>query len=101
MRTRRTPAPPIGERVHSVQQSHFARGMKVMALDFYYGSGSPYAWRVWLALEHKQVPYELKLMSFDAGDLEKPAFLAINQRHKRFMRSFERISATAKSAKIM
>jgi glutathione S-transferase len=53
-----------------------------MALTFYYGSGSPYAWRVWLALEHKQVPYELKVMSFSAGDLRKPEFEAINPRHK-------------------
>ncbi len=53
-----------------------------MALTFYYGSGSPYAWRVWLALEHKQVPYELQVMSFSAGDLRKPEFLAINPRHK-------------------
>jgi glutathione S-transferase len=53
-----------------------------MTIDFYYGSGSPYAWRVWLALEHKSLPYALKLMSFDAGDLQKPEFLAINPRHK-------------------
>jgi glutathione S-transferase len=53
-----------------------------MAIDFYYASGSPYAWRVWLALEHKQLPYELKLMSFDAGDLQKPEFVTINPRHK-------------------
>ena len=25
-----------------------------MAIVFYYGSGSPFAWRVWLALEHKK-----------------------------------------------
>lgn len=49
-------------------------------LAFYYGSGSPYAWRVWLALEHKQVPYELKLQSFSAGDLKKPEYLEINPR---------------------
>ncbi len=53
-----------------------------MALTFYYGSGSPYAWRVWLALEHKQLSYEHKMMSFSAGDLKKPEFLAINPRHK-------------------
>ncbi len=53
-----------------------------MALDFYYGSGSPFAWRVWLALEHKGIPYTFKLMSFDAGDLEKPAYGAINPRQK-------------------
>jgi glutathione S-transferase len=51
-------------------------------LTFYYGSGSPFAWRVWLALEHKQVPYELKVMSFSSGDLRTPAFGAINPRHK-------------------
>ena len=51
-------------------------------LTFYYGSGSPYAWRVWLALEHKQIPHEMKTMSFSSGDLKKPAFLAINPRHK-------------------
>jgi glutathione S-transferase len=53
-----------------------------VALDFYYGSGSPFAWRVWLALEHKAIPYTFKLMSFDAGDVETPAFKAINPRQK-------------------
>jgi glutathione S-transferase len=53
-----------------------------MALTFYYASGSPYAWRVWLALEYKQLAYEHKVMSFSAGDLKKPEFLAINPRHK-------------------
>lgn len=53
-----------------------------MALTFFYGSGSPYAWRVWLALEHKAIAYELKTMSFSAGDLRKPEFLKVNPRHK-------------------
>ncbi len=53
-----------------------------MALTFYYGSGSPFAWRVWLALEHKQIPYEMKNISFSGGDLTKPEYLAINPRHK-------------------
>lgn len=53
-----------------------------MALDFYYGSGSPFAWRVWLALEHKGIPYTFKLMSFDAGDLGKPAYSVINPRQR-------------------
>ena len=52
------------------------------ALTFYYGSGSPYAWRVWLALEHKGIAYEQKILSFDAGDLKKPEFLALNPRGK-------------------
>ncbi len=53
-----------------------------MAITFYYGSGSPFAWRVWLALEHKRIAYELKSISFSAGDLSKPEFHAINPRHK-------------------
>jgi glutathione S-transferase len=51
-----------------------------MALDFYFGSGSQYAWRVWLALEHKGVPYTAHRMHFDKGDLRTPAYLAINPR---------------------
>lgn len=27
-----------------------------MAIDFYHGHGSPYSWRVWLALEAKALP---------------------------------------------
>jgi glutathione S-transferase len=51
-----------------------------MAIVFYYGSGSPFAWRVWLALEHKKLPYELRVMSFDKGDLKQPAFQALTPR---------------------
>lgn len=53
-----------------------------MALTFYYGSGSPFAWRVWLALEHKRIACELKTMSFSAGDLKTPQYRAINPRGK-------------------
>lgn len=52
------------------------------ARTFYYGSGSPYAWKVWLALEFKQLPYEFKLLSFDKGDTESPEFRALNPRGK-------------------
>jgi glutathione S-transferase len=51
-----------------------------MALTLHYASGSPYAWRVWLAVEHKGIPYELKLLSFDKGDLATPTFRALNPR---------------------
>jgi glutathione S-transferase len=51
-----------------------------LALTFYYGSGSPYAWKVWLVLEHKNIPYELRLLSFDRGDTKASAFLAVNPR---------------------
>jgi glutathione S-transferase len=53
-----------------------------MAITLYYGSGSPYAWRAQLALEHKALPYELKILSFAAGDTRKPEFLALNPRHR-------------------
>ena len=53
-----------------------------MALTLYYGSGSPYAWRTQLALEHKALSYELKILSFSAGDTRKPEFIALNPRHQ-------------------
>jgi glutathione S-transferase len=53
-----------------------------MALDFYHGHGSPYSWRVFLALEHKGIPYNFKLLSFADGDTTKPEFVAINPRHQ-------------------
>ena len=53
-----------------------------MPLDFYHGHGSPYSWRAWLALEHKRIPYQLKVLSFADGDTTKPEFVAINPRHQ-------------------
>jgi len=53
-----------------------------MGILLYYGSGSPYAWRAQLALEHKALPYELKILSFAAGDTRKPEFLALNPRRR-------------------
>lgn len=51
-----------------------------MPITFHYGSGSPPAWRVWLALEFKALPYEMRRLSFDAGDTRRPEFLKINPR---------------------
>src|SRR5262245_22747205 len=53
-----------------------------VAIVLYYGSGSPFAWRVQLALEYKGLAYERKVLSFSAGDTRKPEFLAINPRHR-------------------
>jgi glutathione S-transferase len=53
-----------------------------MAITLYYGSGSPYAWRVQLALEAKALPYERRLLSFSAGDTRKPEFAKLNPRHR-------------------
>ncbi|MGH7082051.1 MAG: glutathione S-transferase family protein [Acetobacteraceae bacterium] len=51
------------------------------AIVLLYGSGSPFAWKVWLALEHKALPYEARRLSFD-GDLKTPAFSRINPRRR-------------------
>ena len=53
-----------------------------MAITFYYGAGSPYAWRVWFALEHVSLAYDLRVISFSDGDHRKPEFLKLNPRHR-------------------
>lgn len=53
-----------------------------MSRTFYYGSGSPFAWKIWLALEHKQLAYDLRVISFDRGDHKAPEFLQLNPRGK-------------------
>ncbi|MEK9971439.1 MAG: glutathione S-transferase family protein [Ferrovibrio sp.] len=53
-----------------------------MSVTLYYGSGSAYAWRVWLALEHKAVPHEVKVLSFSEGDLRKPDYTSLNPRQR-------------------
>ena len=35
---------------------------------------------MWLTLEHKGIPYDFKLLSFDGGDTKKPEFLKVNPR---------------------
>ena len=45
-------------------------------IRFYYGSGSPFSWRVQLVLEEKDLPYEPVLLSFDKGEHKSPAHLA-------------------------
>ena len=51
-----------------------------MAVDFYHGHGSPFSWRVWLALEAKAIPYNLKVLSFQNEETRKPEVKAINPR---------------------
>jgi glutathione S-transferase len=48
--------------------------------EVYWGSGSPYSWRVLLSLTIKGVPYESKLLQFSRGDHKAPSFLAMNPR---------------------
>src|SRR5206468_5168895 len=50
-------------------------GRNIMALTFYFGSGSPFAWKVWLVLEHKGIAYTPKRLSFDKDETRSPEFL--------------------------
>ena len=53
-----------------------------MSLTFYCLSGSPFSWKVWLALEHVRASYDLRVLSADAGEHKAAAYLAINPRGK-------------------
>ena len=53
-----------------------------MALELYWGSGSPFAWRVMLTLEVKRLTYQSGLLEFSKGDHKAPAFLKLNPRGK-------------------
>ena len=51
-----------------------------MALELYWGSGSPYAWRVQLALEYKRLPYESRQLQFSMQEHKSPQMLRMNPR---------------------
>ena len=51
-----------------------------MAITLYWGSGSPYSWRVLLALAHKRLPYESQLLHFDKQEHQSPQMLKMNPR---------------------
>jgi len=53
-----------------------------MTIELYWGSGSPFAWRVMLTLEVKALAYESKLLEFSKGENEEPAYLKLNPRGK-------------------
>ncbi|MGE0680856.1 MAG: glutathione S-transferase family protein [Candidatus Binatia bacterium] len=53
-----------------------------MALEVYWGSGSPFSWRVLLTLEVKQLPYQSKLLEFSKRENKSPEYLALNPRGK-------------------
>lgn len=64
----------------SLPSGSIACTLSQMDVVFYYGSGSPFAWKVWLALEYKRIPYDLRILSFDKGETKTPAFRALNPR---------------------
>lgn len=51
-----------------------------MALEVFWGSGSPFAWRVLLTLEVKGLPYQSRLLQFSKREHKTPEFLAMNPR---------------------
>ena len=51
-----------------------------MAIEVYWGSGSPFAWRVLLALEFKRLPYVSHLLQFSKQEHQSPQMLALNPR---------------------
>ena len=51
-----------------------------MAIEVFWGSGSPYAWRVLLALEYKRLPYTSRLLQFSKQEHKSPQMLALNPR---------------------
>ena len=53
-----------------------------MTLEVYWGSGSPYVWRVLLGLEIKKIAYESKRLNFSEEELKSAEFLAISPRGK-------------------
>jgi len=53
-----------------------------MDMEVFIVSGSPYAWRVQLAMEFKKASYTIKTVSFSEGENQKPEYLALNPRGK-------------------
>ncbi len=53
-----------------------------MAIELYWGSGSPFAWRVMLALEVKGLEYQSMLLEFSKGDHKSAGYLTLNPRGK-------------------
>jgi len=51
-----------------------------MALTVFWGSGSPFSWRVLLALEHKRLSYVSERLHFDKQEHQSPHMLKLNPR---------------------
>lgn len=51
-----------------------------MAIDLYWGSGSPFSWRVLLALEYKRLEYTNHLLQFSKQEHKSPQMLSLNFR---------------------
>lgn len=51
-----------------------------MALELWWGSGSPYSWRALLALEYKRLPYVSHMVQFAKQEHKSPQLLLMNPR---------------------
>ena len=51
-----------------------------MAIEVFWSSGSPFSWRVLLALEVKRLPYTAHLLEMSQRQHQTPAYLAMNPR---------------------
>ena len=51
-----------------------------MAIEIYWGSGSPYSWRVLLALAYKRLAYDSHLLQFSKQEHKSPQLLRMNPR---------------------
>ena len=51
-----------------------------MTIEVFWGSGSPYAWRVLLALEYKRLPYTSHLLQFSKQEHKSHEMLVLNPR---------------------
>lgn len=54
--------------------------MSPAPLELFLLSGSPYAWRVQLALEHLGLSYDTHVLSISDGSLKRPEYLTLNPR---------------------
>jgi glutathione S-transferase len=55
---------------------------KRTALEIFWGSDSPFSWRVLLGAEIKRLVYESRLLDFSKGHMKAPEFLQMNPRGK-------------------
>ncbi len=53
---------------------------ELAVIDVYWGSGSPYCWRVLLALERKGLPWRSHLLNTDLQEHKAPQIVAMNPR---------------------
>ena len=51
-------------------------------MQLYYFNGSPFAWRIQLALALKDVDYDPKILSYSEGQHQAPSYLQLNPRGK-------------------